>query len=155
MNRTFLGLMLFALALGCSSYSSEPGPVTLRRLNSSAYSGYGEPKRLVVRDTETWADVWKQMWQWQSTEPALPVIDFDREMILVVALGERPSGGYSILIDSVQATVDQLTVSVRIVSPGSGCVVPTVMTQPVDVVYVPRLEVGVQFVQRSETRECD
>ncbi len=95
------------------------------------------------------------MWQRQSTGPDLPAIDFDREIVLVAALGERPSSGYSILIDSAQATVDQLTVSVRVVSPGRGCAVLTVMTQPVDVVSAPRLDVGVQFVERSETHECD
>jgi PrcB C-terminal len=155
MSRTFLGLMLFALAAGCSSQSSELGPVTLRRLTSSSYSGYREPKHLVVRDSGTWAEVWKQLWTWQSPEPDLPAIDFDREMVLVAALGERPNSGYSILIESARATVDQLTVSVRVESPGTGCGVLTVMTEPVDVVSVPRLDVGVQFVERSETGSCD
>jgi hypothetical protein len=29
-----------------------------------------------------------------------------------------------------------------------------VMTQPVDVVAVPRLDVGVDFVERGETHDC-
>jgi len=72
MSRTLPGLILFAVAAGCSSQSSEPGPVTLRRLASSWYSGYGEPKSLVVRDSETWAEVWKQMRERQPPQPDLP-----------------------------------------------------------------------------------
>ncbi len=159
MRRTLASLMLFAGVAGCSS--DEPGTaVTLQRLATDArplsyYSGYREPKRFVVRDRETWVDVWTQIWKLQSPKPDLPAIDFDKEMVLVAALGERPSSGYSILIDSAQATVDQLSVSVRVVSPGSGCAVLTVMTQPVDVASVPRLDVGVQFVERSETLGCN
>ncbi len=53
MGRTFLSVMLLAVAAGCSSQSTELGPVTVRSLTSSSYSGYSEPKRLVVRDSET------------------------------------------------------------------------------------------------------
>ncbi len=155
MSRTFASLALLALVGGCSSQSSEPGtPITLRRLSSSPFSGYSEPKRLVVRDSATWADVWEQMWKRQSPGPDLPAIDFGSEMVLVAALGESPSSGYGIVIDSAHATVDQLNVSVRIVSPGTGCGVLTMVTQPVDVVSVSRLDLPVQFVEHRETQKC-
>jgi hypothetical protein len=76
-------------------------------------------------------------------------------MIVVAALGQRPTGGYSILVDSAQLTVESLTVTVRRVSPGNGCFLTQALTQPVDVSRLPRTDNAVEFVDRAETRACN
>lgn len=157
--RALLVVMIPALVGACSSDSYRAGtPVPMQRVSDaqplSYYSGLAMPQRLVVRDPGTWASVWGQVWKLQSPVPALPAVDFSREMVVVAALGQRPTGGYSILLDSATMTMQGLTVSVRLVSPGMNCSVTTALTQPVDVSRLPRTDEAVEFVERAETQTC-
>jgi hypothetical protein len=158
------GTIVFSV-VGSACASSEmstspPGtPVSFVRLRSEPYSftfvsGFDTPARLVVRDAVTWQGVWAQTFRGGSVPP-IPVIDFSREMLVVVALGSHSSGGYGILLDgaSAEATGD-LAVAVRSISPGSGCGVTAAFTQPVDIARVPRRDGAVRFVESSEVTSC-
>jgi hypothetical protein len=56
-----------------------------------------QPTRLVVSDSATW--VW--VWRWLGCRrPVPPLIDFEREIVLIAAFGSQPTTNYSIEIDS-------------------------------------------------------
>lgn len=143
---------------GCGQPSAPdpPGaPVPLVRLRAEPYSfafysGLVEPRRLVVRDRAAWAEVWAAIWRRHSPLPALPEVDFAREMLVVAALGERPTGGYGILVDSAAATAEGLAVRIRTISPAPGCGVTLALTQPVDIARLPRHDGVVLFHDRPE-----
>jgi hypothetical protein len=61
-------------------------------------------------------------------------------MVVVVALGERPSGGYGIYIDLTYETDDHLTINVISQTPGRNCAATAVLTHPVDIARLPRVE---------------
>jgi hypothetical protein len=155
--------LLLTLALAaCSSPSSpdEQTPVTVTRLGPEGasftyYSGVRDAQRLVVRDQTAWQQTWTTIWSRTSPVPALPAADFDREMLIVAALGERNSGGFSILIDRMTETANGLTVSVRSVSPGSGCITTLALTQPVDIVRVTRRDGMVTFTETAAVQNCN
>jgi PrcB C-terminal len=139
----------------------EPGPqlgvVRLAPTTASfAYSsGLRMPSRTVVRTLTEWVATWAAIHQPRQPVPPLPAIDFTQEMILVVALGERPTGGYSIFVDQVFEADDRgIDVVVRSLRPAFGCVVTDAVTQPVDVARVPLREGPTRFWDRSEAREC-
>src|SRR5687768_7556191 len=103
-----LGLVAAAcLAASCSNSADGPtqpsGPVTLERFGrtdaSLTYSSaIAAPLRAVVRDATTWRGAWATIWGDVSPAPALPTVDFSRDMVVVAALGQRPTGGFSIVI---------------------------------------------------------
>jgi hypothetical protein len=77
----------------------------------------------------------------------LPEIDFSKEMIVVAAMGLRPSSGYAILIDGaceVDGKVEVFVSSVEQVSCGDIGVFPA-MTAPADAVRIPRSDLPVVF----------
>jgi hypothetical protein len=121
---------------------AEPYPFT-------HYSGLTDSTRIVVRDANTWATTWSAIWRNSSPEPALPSIDFGEEMLIVAALGTRSSGGYSILVDGAYQRADHIEVVIRKVSPGKRCLVPTAITEPVDIVRLPRSSQPVQYRELS------
>ena len=140
-----------------------PGtPVPITRLNPkqcpscpfAGSSGIKEKLQLVIRDQSAWRDIWKVINETKLQLPSLPEIDFSREMIVVVGLGQRTSGGYSILVDRAYEVGDQLQIEVVSRSPGRTCLVPAVMTQPVDVVRLPRMERSVIFHDTEIVHEC-
>jgi hypothetical protein len=158
-------LLLIALAsgvLGCTQpLAPEPltTPVPVVRLRAEPYpltfsSGLTQPQRLVIRDPAAWTEVWAAVWLRHSPLPELPQVDFAREMLVVVALGERPTGGYGILVDSAAAKPGGLTIWVRTISPGPGCAVTPAVSQPVDIARLPRSEGVVRFQDRSEEHAC-
>src|SRR5262245_26021158 len=75
----------------------QPGP----RRAFSYNSGISKPLRVVIRDRDEWMEVWKQITNLQRPQPAAPDIDFSREMLIVVAMGQRSSGGFAIIVDGV------------------------------------------------------
>jgi hypothetical protein len=83
-----------------------------------------------------------------SPMPDVPTVDFAKHMVLVVALGTKPTGGYQILLDSAVRTTTGLTVYVRTVPPGSASAA-AVITHPVDVGVVPKSDGAVTFLDAA------
>ncbi len=166
-------VLVLSLAAGLAGCAASPltggdaaadrqgqgAPVTVTRFRPERYalgfhSGFTAPARLVVRSEAGWRDAWATIHRTLVPQPALPAVDFARETVLVVALGERSSGGYDIVVDSVYDMGSELQAVVRRTSPGAGCLVTGALTQPVDAVRIPATTKSVRFVDRDEVRDC-
>lgn len=157
-GRTFpavLALLGGLLVPGClDEHVVRPDPVPIERLTPayrSTYSGLREYTRAVVRDSATFATLWKTTW---PDEP-VPAVDFGSHTVLLVAMGERSSGGYSIQVGEVASEGYGLRAVVRSTAPGSGCAVTLALTQPVDCVSIPVVGAAARFVEESKVTRCD
>ena len=118
-------------------------------------SGLDDPLRVVIRDRETWGEMWKQIHpRGPSPVSELPEIDFSQEMVIVVALGSRPTGGYAIFIDGVNEQDGRLEIKVSSQSAGKSCMVTQSVTQPVDIVRIPKSEAPTVFIENDVVHEC-
>jgi hypothetical protein len=118
-------------------------------------SGFDMPARLVVIDADTWRAVWNQIYLRSAPVPPLPVVDFSKEMIVVVALGSRSTGGFNILLTGAnELSADGTTISISSVSPGPGCITTQAFVEPVDIARVARRNGEVRFVEQSRVAEC-
>lgn len=159
-----LWTLTFALAAAsCSKSPLEPSritaPLTLSRFSppnaSLSYnSGFVESRRLVVQDATTWREVWGEIWRNVSPAPALPSVDFSRETVVVAALGQRPTGGFSIFVESATDRNGDIVVRIRSVAPGPNCVTTQALTQPVDAARLSRQAQGVTLEEVAETTSC-
>lgn len=120
----------------------------------SQYSGIPDSQRVVIRDPAAWRQYWTAVNQPFVPAPAVPDVDFAREMILLVSMGTRPSGGFVIRIDSAMTDAQQVRVQVTQIVPGRGCLVPAVVTRPVDLARVPATPLPVSFAERVERTDC-
>jgi hypothetical protein len=118
-------------------------------LLSEVHSGIGEKRREVVRDEAGWARLWDEINSVVSPRPPRPPVDFTRHMLVVVASGTRPSGGFAIKVQGVATRGARLEVAVLETCPAPGAMVTMELTQPVEVVRVPRLAQTATF---RETR---
>ena len=144
--------------------SKRPGP----RTSYALICGIWDRRRMVIRDRETWCDVWKQIysapisfsWTGPGSEriptvpPPPPEIDFSRNMLLVVTMGSEPNGGYGITVDGVYEHANQLEVVVRNISPGRGCFAAQVVTSPVDIVELEKREGSIIFRDLDSVTDC-
>ena len=117
-------------------------------------SGISDQQRIVVRDSATWANLWPRIVGSHSPRPPVPVVDFATEMLLVVSMGTRSSGGYIIAIDSVSMASDTLRALVREQSPGPRCGTTAALSAPVALARIDRSEQPVVFRTREVVRDC-
>lgn len=118
------------------------------------YSGLQQPERLAIRDQAAWVAAWRSLWPNGMAAPALPAVDFSKDMIVIAALGGRSTGGYSIFVDSARATASGLVVFIGTSSPGRHCVTTQAFTQPVDIARMPRTDAAVAFVDVPRVEDC-
>ena len=160
-----VAVILSSVAAACAHPEAALTPgtpgkaVPIVRLRAEPYSfefssGLDRPDRIVVRDPILWQALWVQIYRGRSPVPPAPTFDFSQEMLVVVALGTRSSGGYGILVDGANESENGGTaVTVRSISP-KNCVVTAALTQPVDIARLPRREGSVSFIERSEVHVC-
>src|SRR3989442_9299585 len=86
--------------------------------------------------------------------PAVPAVDFRTERVVLVALGQRSTGGYDIRIDSVVQFQRGSVTYVTATSPGQKCGTTSALSQPVDVIRLsPKVE-PIVFQRRGGVRDC-
>ena len=137
----------------------EGTPFPIDRLSSiddyvRYHSGLNEPARVVIRTEQEWTALWDQMLNNFHPKPAMPVVDFSQHMLVVAAMGAQPTGGYGIRIENVSRRNAVITATVRLTSPGARCFTSQALTQPADIVRMPRSELPVHFVDASSVHEC-
>jgi len=122
----------------------------LRRIGQWTRTGIGESRRLVIRDVNAWDQFWSELGVGDR-----PSVDFNHDVVVAVAAGQRPTGGYEIAVDRVTQSNGELTVDVVERTPGPNCMTTASLTQPVDVVVVPAADTkSLSFLERKEIRDC-
>lgn len=155
-----VAVAIFTIA--CAASIEEPAAgthVAVTRLRGEPYSfayysGVTQPERLVIRDEAAWQAAWATIWPAFAPIPAAPGVDFSKEMIVLVALGGRSTGGYSILVDSAMTTSTGLTVWIGTSSPGATCITTQAFTQPIDIARIQRIDAPVHFVDVPSVTHC-
>jgi len=146
--------------VGCSGVVvPELGsPLTVTRFHETGAPLYNtavdHSERLVIRDQNAWFSAWGSLLPPNASTNAPPAVDFTQEMLIFVALGRRPSGGYAISADSAKMTSAGVTVWVGTVSPGSRCSVTAALTAPVDIARMQRVDAPVNFVDVPKVLDC-
>jgi hypothetical protein len=135
-------IALVALALSSCSSTHEatqtPGPVEFESLVRQEQTGLVDAEQRVIRTDQAWSEAWQQIMAYRIPAPERPVIDFERDMVVLVALGERPTAGHSVEVVSIERDGAFLRVVARETKPSADMAQATVLTHPVHAVRVPR-----------------
>ncbi len=122
--------------LSSGSVAAAVAYTTLAQGTSSAIRG---AMRTVIRDQKTWEAQWRAHTANVTPAPAVPSVDFASQMVLAIAMGEQPTGGYSIGVSEVRAGTAStpLTVLVRETRPPKDAIVTQALTSPFHFAAVP------------------
>jgi PrcB C-terminal len=113
------------------------------------YGPYHEHARLLIHDAAAWEQHWSQI---AVEDIPVPAVDFSRDMVVVVAMGRQRTSGYNVTVEGVFEGAEGLYIQVLETSPGSRCDVLTAVTSPVTAVAIPRSDVPVFWLERTDTR---
>jgi hypothetical protein len=117
-------------------------------------TGLDRPSELIVRDPESWPVAWNRIHSVRRPAPPLPEVDFSTDIVIIVSLGLRRSGGYGIQIDGAFRDETGTLVTIVETEPGPGCLVTTEISSPVEIAVFPATAEPISFKRRVEIRDC-
>jgi protease stability complex PrcB-like protein len=136
---------------GSPALVSGPG---ITEVFSASLSGLREPRRAVISEESEWISLWQAIHP-DANPPPRPEVNFGEQIVIVAALGERPTGGFAIRIDSVRSSDTGRQVFVTTTKPGTTCMTTQVLTQPVHIVTAPVAGGSTRFVEAETTKDCE
>lgn len=125
--------------------------ISFETIRTGIYSNQPERKNQVIDAL----DGWETFWWGMDTTQSLPDINFSENLVLVMFMGEHPSGGYSIGINKIIETNTALEVFLKEISPGQRCSVTLALTQPYTIAVVEKTGKDVRFTTEKEVTECN
>lgn len=150
---TALVVMIVAAACTGGASALEERHMTgddIEELARGNNSGVQAERMSVIRDTDALARAWSEAGERGDT----PTVDFEESMVVAVFMGERRTGGHRVRVESVRESGDELVVSVNMEAPGPNCMTTQALTQPYQIVRLPRLEGEVTFQIEQVEVDC-
>lgn len=130
------GLML-GLLVGCAVNrdTTRDGAPLARQLTASAHCGLTAPSLVYLSSAADVSRFVQQRGQ-NLVSGALQEPDFEQEHLLVVAMGQKPTGGYAVVLEDSRIRDNVLQISARGQSPGPGDMVTQALTTPCAILAV-------------------
>ena len=117
-------------------------------------AGPAKPARLVFRERGEFEKFWEDLTRLHSYKAPAPEVDFSREMLIVAAMGSRPSSGYEIIVESACEVDNQLEVLVRSTDYSRCGLQLGIVIQPLDMGRLPRSDLPVVFKEVEIISDC-
>ncbi len=130
-------LMMAGLLVGCAANSSETpdGAPLARQLTQSDHCGLTAPG-LVYLDNASQIDRLSGLPTRNLPLDSLKAVDFGREHLVLVSLGQKPTGGYGVTLDQSAIRDGTLELAVNVRQPAADAMVAQVLTTPCAVIAV-------------------
>ena len=143
---TYVALVLLT-GLGGSGMAAA---LELRELKQGQHSGAQKPAREVARTQAEWTALGQRLGG-ARVRPAAPPpkVDFEKEMVLAVAMGTRRTGGYGIRILEAREEQGKLKVTVVEQKPPPDALTIQVLTSPFHCVAVKKSALPVVWTVRA------
>jgi hypothetical protein len=118
-------------------------------------SGFIDKTFVLVRGQAQWGNIWTTIHKNRRPVPEPPALDFARQMVLVAALGRRPTSGYRIELGDVSVENEVIRATVLIDEPGRGCIVSQGMTSPLDLLLLPVVPGELEIREQVKSTDCE
>ncbi|MBI2069307.1 MAG: protease complex subunit PrcB family protein [Elusimicrobia bacterium] len=139
-----LGFGLIAADVSAQSKASATGKNKEKQAQimewKESFGGLPEGGHHVIRDSETWKNYWTRIRQ-----DALPVVDFEKKMVLASFLGTKNTGGWGVEIVRVERKKKKALVRFKEIKPSGDAFVIQAVTSPYHIKVVDRFNEPVEF----------
>lgn len=108
-------------------------------------SGIEEKVEAVFYDFDAFSSFFKKIHVGETPAPEIPAVDFEKDMVIAVSPGPMMTGGYDVEIVGISEAEGKLVVELLYTEPGPGDMVTEAITQPHQIVSVPKSNLPVEF----------
>lgn len=128
--------------------------VSFSILSEGNNGGFEQDTLLLIRNSEEMKAGWKKLFSNFVEQPDMPSVNFANQMVVILSMGEKNSGGYSLEISKVVEKELQLAVFANYISPGQNCIVAEVISYPFVVISIPKKDKLVAVSKNNVIAEC-
>ena len=152
----FLIPVLFSLAaFSCSSQGEEETVIPFEVIHGGTYSAVSGAKQVVVSNNEDYQKLMSEVYANLDQMPRIPEVDFTKNDVAAVFMGTKSNGGFMINFDKVIKRTNDVTCSVYETLPGKNCVTTDVVTQPYEIIKIPKMNKKINFIIKQRTKDCN
>ena len=157
--QTFAIALLFFGLFACKQSKSTTTQTKTKSLNfekieDGTQCGIKTDTLMLIRNINDLNTNWKKLKSNMGGAVKIPVVDFSKHNIIIVAQGMKNSGGYSVDIKSVNVTANNVIVNADFNKPGKNCIVTDVITYPYEVIKIPKVNKMVLLNKKEITNDC-
>lgn len=127
------------------SFSQNQDLLTFETIEQDFYGGITDSKFLVINDLKSLHDIYDAINKDRLPILEIPTINFEKEMVLALFLGEKTTGGFSISVERILSDNNNVSVFYKTITPKQDEMVTTVMTQPYCIIKMPKTSKEVVF----------
>lgn len=148
--------VLFSLAaFSCSSQGEEETIIPFEVIHGGTYSAISEAKQVVITNNDDYQKLMSEVYANLDQMPRIPEVDFTKNDVAAVFMGARSNGGYMINFDKIVKRTNDVTCYIYETYPGKNCVTTDAVTQPYEIVKIPKMNKKIKFIIKQRTKDCN
>ena len=147
-------LLVFSLSCKCKKKTSDnttnltkkevkETSIPYKILFNNDHSNIKDEKNMVIKNVSDLKAIYASINSTRRPGLPLPKVDFNKEEVLGIFLGEKSSAGYQIQIDSIHNNGKEIVVNYKINTPKG--MVSMVITQPTLLILIPKTNLPIKF----------
>lgn len=109
----------------CKSLKTTPME-NLELLSESGYSEFNQTEQMVIKSDAALQTAYNHI----LTKQAVPHIDWNKQQVVLLAMGQKNTGGYNIAVEKVVESNNEIVVFYKTISPNAGDRVTQALTSP-------------------------
>lgn len=127
--KSFFTIATFIL-FSCASSQQNTSKISIpfEILSKGSHGGYTISKEIVIKNEQELRRVYTQINMIRKPGIPIPTIDFKKEMVIALFMGEKSTGGYAIFVDKINETKDNIEIVINYKKPAE--MTTMVITQP-------------------------
>ncbi|OFY96757.1 MAG: hypothetical protein A3K10_12120 [Bacteroidetes bacterium RIFCSPLOWO2_12_FULL_31_6] len=151
-----LVLILSVLFFSCSATKTQESNKTIpfKVVDKNTNGGFQELTQEVYTNQAAFEKAWKLAWSNFSDPTPAPIVDFNKEVVVLVALGMRNNGGYQLNINSVREETNQIIVDYTETTPNPKCSYSQAIIFPYEFISFAKTNKKVGFKSSITVGEC-
>ncbi|MEX2476528.1 protease complex subunit PrcB family protein [Marinobacter sp.] len=130
-----IAVALFLVGCAVNRSATPEGAPLARQLTQSDHCGLTAPGLVYVDQADQIARL-EHLPARNLPLDALKAVDFDREHLLLIGLGQKPTGGYGVTLEGAEIREGALEVAVNVRQPATDAMVTQALTTPCAVIAV-------------------
>src|SRR5262245_13138666 len=139
-----------SLAMDQEKIRKVETPLSIVTVEKGQRSGIREALQKVIRNRDEWNAFWKRHSSINTNPLPALIVDFDREMVVGIFLGEKNTGGYEVEIVWAERRDSALYFYYREENPPPGAMVTQALTQPFHLVKIAKYQ-NLQVIFRRDS----
>lgn len=156
MKTNILLISAFILSVvfsACSTQGNDEKKLPMEIILDGTYSAIEEKREVLLNNNDDYQKLMTEVYKNLDQMPRIPVVDFNKNSVVAVFIGNRSNGGFMVSIDSV-SDGKNLTVNITETTPGSNCMVTDAITRPFSLVKIPKTDSKPVFKTKQIVKDC-